>query len=160
MTPDVSSYTWIVALSASIRMTSASRASYTVIQSYKTRLRTPDKFVMSYTDEFVHGRAGHVLCNHDGARDTEDLAEAGLAFFISDLGQVPLRVLKGAGHGGGWERREKADRKAQSLAMDERRQGRLTTVLHIRRAAAGPEPSAFLGKAPTDQALVWRLRVD
>ena len=112
MTPDVSSYTWIVALSASIRMTSASRASYTVIQSYKTRVRTPDKFVMSYTDEFVHGRAGHVLCNHDGARDTEDLAEAGLAFFISDLGQVPLRVLKGASHGGGGRGgRERAERR-------------------------------------------------
>ena len=93
MTPDVSSYTWIVALSASIRMTSISRASYKIAQADNARQRTPGKFVMSYTDEFVHGRAGHVLCNHDRARDTKDLAEAGLAFFISDLGQDPLRVL-------------------------------------------------------------------
>ena len=96
--------------------------------------------------EHCDERGKHVAfaaTRHDGARDTEDLAEAGLAFFISDLGQVPLRVLKGAGHGGGCEGRRRAGRKAQSLAMDERRQGRLTTVLQIRRAAAGPEPGAL-----------------
>ena len=107
MTPDVSSYTWIVALSASIRMTSASRASYIVIQSYKTRVRTPDKFVMSYTDEFVHGRAGHILCNYDRARYTKDLAKTGFAVLIPDLGEVSLRVWECAGHCGGWGKEER-----------------------------------------------------
>ena len=53
---------------------------------------------MSDTDEFVHGGAGHVLRDDDGAGDTEDLAEAGLPFFISDLGQILLRVWEGTGH--------------------------------------------------------------
>ena len=60
--------------------------------------RTSDEFIMSNTNELVHGRASHVLRDHDRTRDTEDLAEVRLPVFISDLGQILLRVWEGAGH--------------------------------------------------------------
>ena len=57
---------------------------------------------MPDTDEFVHGTSSHVLRDDDGTRYTKDLAEAGLAVFIPDLGEVSLRVLEGAGHCRRW----------------------------------------------------------
>lgn len=53
---------------------------------------TTHKLVVSHPDKLVHGRTGHVLCNHDRTRYTKDLTEPALAVLISNLWQVPLRV--------------------------------------------------------------------
>ena len=93
--------------------------------------RTSDEFVVPDANELVHGGAGHVLRDDDGAGDTEDLAEAGLPFFISDLGQILLRVWEGTGHDvrdGGDDGQGAEDfGRAETL-----RQGRLTTVVSFR----------------------------
>ena len=52
VTPEVSSYTWIVALSASIRMTSDASNQSDALSVCSSPLRTADKLIMPDTDEF------------------------------------------------------------------------------------------------------------
>ena len=116
---------------------------------------------MSYTDELVHSGTGHVLRDDDGARYTEDLAVTGLAVLIPDPGEVLLRIWEGAGHG--WEVEWGSMSKARvSWLLDERRQGRLTTVLPFWYPIGSCDQSLA---APKDgnrsiQRLSGRLRVD
>ena len=116
---------------------------------------------MPYTDELVHSGTGHVLRDDDGARYTEDLAETGLAVLISDPGEVLLRIWECAGHG--WEGEWGSMSKARvSWLLDERRQGRLTTVVPFWYSIGSCDQSLA---APKDgnsciQRLHGRLRVD
>lgn len=73
---------------------------------------TSDEFIVAYTDEFVHGSTGHVLCDDDGARYTKDRAETRLSVFITNPLEIALSILKSAcleskfcqrrGRGEGW----------------------------------------------------------
>jgi len=58
----------------------------------ENELDTSNKFVVTYTNEFVHSRTSHVLCDDDRAGDAINLAKARLAILITDFGEVFLCV--------------------------------------------------------------------
>ena len=118
---------------------------------------------MAYTDELVHSGAGHVLRDDDGTGHAVHLAKERLAVLISDPGEVLLRIWECAGHG--WEVEWGSMSKARvSWLLDERRQGRLTTVVSFRYPSGDwsldqTEPAAHKWQEG-DARLKGRLRVD
>lgn len=53
---------------------------------------TSNQLVVTNTDEFVHSRTRHILCDDNWARDTINLTEVRLAVLITDFREVFIRV--------------------------------------------------------------------
>jgi hypothetical protein len=85
----VSSYTWIVALSPSIRMTSPTRLSWPT-RTYVGLDALPD-ICNCLTYQFVHSNSDHVLCYNDGPARNQNLGAIRYMMDSGNGGQAHTR---------------------------------------------------------------------
>jgi hypothetical protein len=60
--------------------------------STNDKVDTSDQFFVTDTNEFVHGRTGHILCDDDWTGDAINLAKPRLAVLVTDFWKVFLCI--------------------------------------------------------------------